>query len=226
MAPLIVGQGIVGHGRTAVSLDASAKNLRELKRSRTRAAIRAHAMRLFLTQGYEETTVEQISAEAEVSPSTFFRYFTTKEAVVFADDYDDLIAAAFERQPGDISPPRALADAMREVTASLSKQELAALWERNRLVHSIPALRAAVATHLEESFVGIREAAARRSGLHPEDFAVRVFVGAMQGIWMKIYFQWGDRRLSEMVEYMASAMELVEGGLSLSPQVGTRAVGH
>jgi AcrR family transcriptional regulator len=206
-----------------VSLDAPAKNLRELKRTRTRAAVRAHAMRLFLTQGYEETTVEQIAAEAEVSPSTFFRYFTTKEAVVFADDYDDLIAAAFERQPGDVSPPRALATAMREVTAGLSKQELTALWERNKLVHSIPALRAGVATHLEESFVGIREAAARRSGLHPGDFAVRVFVGAMQGIWMTIYFQWGDRPLPEMVEYMASATELVEDGLSLSPRATRQA---
>lgn len=210
--------------RPAVTLEVPARNLRELKRTRTRAAIRDHAMRLFLTRGYDETTVEQIAAEADVSPSTFFRYFTTKEAVVFADDYDDLIAAAFERQPADISPPRALAAAMREVTASLSKQDLAELWERNKLVFSIPALRAGVANHLEESFVGIREAAARRSGLHPEDFAVRVFVGAMQGIWTTIYFQWGDRRLPEMVEHMASAMELVEDGLSLSPRAARQAV--
>jgi MftR C-terminal domain len=112
---------------------------------------------------------------------------------------------------------------MREVTASLPKHDLTALWDRNRLVHSIPALRAGVATHLEESFVGIREAAARRSGLHPEDFAVRVFVGAMQGIWTAIYFQWGDHPLPEMVEYMASAMELVEDGFSLSPRARRQA---
>ncbi len=42
-------------------------------------------MRLFLEKGYEATTIEEIAAAAETSPSTFFNYFPSKEDVVFQD---------------------------------------------------------------------------------------------------------------------------------------------
>jgi AcrR family transcriptional regulator len=73
--------------------------LRERKKARTRAAIREHALRLFGEQGYQRTTVEQIAAAAEVSPSTFFRYFPTKEDLVLQDDMDTRMVEAFGRQP-------------------------------------------------------------------------------------------------------------------------------
>ena len=106
---------------------------------------------------------------------------------------------------------------VRMVTDSLTGPELAALWQRNKLVHSLPVLRAAVMRHLDESFVAVREAAARHTGLDRDDFAIRIFAGAMQGIWMTVYFQWGDRGIPEMVGYMARAMELAETGLPLNP---------
>jgi len=51
------------------------------------------------SSGYQRTTVEQIAAAAEVSPSTFFRYFPTKEDLVLQDDMDTRLVEAFERQP-------------------------------------------------------------------------------------------------------------------------------
>ncbi|MGA9598513.1 MAG: helix-turn-helix domain-containing protein, partial [Acidimicrobiia bacterium] len=53
--------------------------LRQRKKERARLAIQAAALTLFEDQGYDNTTVEQIAAVAEVSPSTVYRYFTTKD---------------------------------------------------------------------------------------------------------------------------------------------------
>ncbi len=68
--------------------------LRERKKQKTKAAIQRAALRLFKRQGYEETTVEQIAAAADISESTFFNYFPSKEDVVIYDEYDPQIFAA------------------------------------------------------------------------------------------------------------------------------------
>src|SRR5574337_1236534 len=97
--------------------DQPAPGLRERKKAKTRAAIQGHALRLFREQGYEATTVEQIAAAAEVSPSTFFRYFSTKEDVVLYDDLDPLLIAAFAAQPAELSPIQAMRGALQRVLA-------------------------------------------------------------------------------------------------------------
>jgi len=60
--------------------------LRERNRARTYAEIADAALDLFERQGYDATTVDQIATAAAVSPATFFRYFATKEDVLFADE--------------------------------------------------------------------------------------------------------------------------------------------
>src|SRR5215472_2777903 len=98
----------------------AAAGLRERKKARTRASIREHALRLFREQGYQATTVEQIAAAAEVSPSTFFRYFPTKEDVVLRDDFDTRMFEAFERQPSSLAPLAALRAGIREALATFT----------------------------------------------------------------------------------------------------------
>lgn len=76
--------------------------LRERKKARTRDQIREHALRLFLEQGYEATTIQQIAEAADVSPSTLFRYFPTKARLVLPFDLPALVRDAFEaRAPDD-----------------------------------------------------------------------------------------------------------------------------
>ena len=117
-------------------------SLRERKKARTRAAIREHALRLFREQGYQATTVEQIAAAAEVSPSTFFRYFPTKEDVVLRDDFDDRALAAFERQPPSMTPLAALRAAIRETVATLTPEEWDEFRQTAALSVTVPEVRA------------------------------------------------------------------------------------
>src|SRR3954467_13009256 len=94
--------------------------LRERKKARTRAAIREHAMRLFEEQGYAATTVDQIAEAADVSPSTFFRYFPSKEDVALSDEFDPLIIAAMRNQPAGLDPIETIRRAIKAALAEIS----------------------------------------------------------------------------------------------------------
>jgi AcrR family transcriptional regulator len=166
--------------------------LRERKKARTRAAIREHALRLFREQGYDATTVEQIAEAAEVSPSTFFRYFPTKEDVVLQDDFDLLAIESFERQPAGLSPIAAFRAAADAAVATLGEDDLARFAETARLTLSVPELRARSMDELARTIGVIAEATARRTGRDPDDFAVRNLAGAIVGVIMAATMPWTD----------------------------------
>jgi AcrR family transcriptional regulator len=66
--------------------------LRSRKKIKTRLAIEDAALALFEEKGYEATTVEEIAESAEVSTTTFFRYFPTKAEVLLSDHGEHLPA--------------------------------------------------------------------------------------------------------------------------------------
>ena len=174
-----------GRGRiSAVTDTAGHCGLRERKKARTRAAIREHALRLFRAQGYAATTVEQIAAAAEVSPSTFFRYFPTKEDVVLRDDFDDRMFEAMQRQPPSVSPVAALRAGIREALETLTPAEWAEFQEMTALGLAIPEVRARMMDELTRTINKAAEALATRLDRSPEDLAVRVYAGAVFGVLM------------------------------------------
>lgn len=162
-------------------------SLRERKKARTRASLREHALRLFREQGYQATTVEQIAAAAEVSPSTFFRYFPTKEDVVLQDDMDTRMAQAFAVQPPELPPLPAIRAAMRETWASFTDAEWEQIYEGARLSMSVPEIRARALNEFSRSISAMAAALARRVGRSPDDLRVRVIAGAVIGVMMSVF---------------------------------------
>ncbi|QIS01830.1 TetR family transcriptional regulator [Nocardia brasiliensis] len=186
------------------------RGLRERKKERTRRTIRLEAFRLFREQGYGETTVEQIAAAAEVSPSTFFRYFPSKEQLVLADDLDPVLLRVFQAQPQHVPPLRAFRDAIAEVFSGLPAEELAFEQERQALVYHVPELRSAIGQEMLRSIELSAGMLAERLGVSPDDFEVRVFSGALAGIALAI-----TTVAPVNAENLARAMEFLEAGLPL-----------
>jgi AcrR family transcriptional regulator len=195
--------------------DRPSGGLRQRKKARTRAAIQRHALRLFVDQGYAATTVEQIAAAAEVSPSTFFRYFPTKEDVVLTDDYDPLIIRAFRAQPSDATPLRALRNAMRAALGELAPEELAGLRERVVLMTSVLELRAALLAGMTDTTGMIAELVASQAGRTVDDPAVRISVGALMGAWLTVILYWAAHPGRDLADDMDEAMAHLEAGLPL-----------
>lgn len=121
---------------------------RERKKRLTRQRIVMAAVELFETQGYEQTTVAQIAAAADVDPKTFFNYFGSKDELLFSDidrDYDRLFDAIAARRP-DESPGEVLARAVREFAAhrrtKVPEKDPEELSATMRLAFTTPAVQA------------------------------------------------------------------------------------
>jgi AcrR family transcriptional regulator len=193
--------------------------LRERKKARTRAALREHALRLFREKGYQNTTVEQIAAAAEVSPSTFFRYFPTKEDLVLQDDMDTRMFAALEQQPAELSPIAAVRAATRQVFASYTAADLDILRESTRLTMTVPEIRARALDEFGRTIEVFADAVARRSGRPTDDLAVRTVAGAIMGVVMAITLPWEgwseEHSFEGTFERIDEGLGLLEAGLPL-----------
>jgi len=193
--------------------------LRERKKARTRASLREHALRLFREQGYQATTVEQIAAAAEVSPSTFFRYFPTKEDLVLQDDMDVRMIAAFERQPPGLGAIAAVRAAVREMLGSYTGAELDVVRETTRLSMTVPEIRARALDEFARAITAVAAAVAKRAGRPADDLAVRTAAGAIIGVIMSITMPWdglsGEHVFEDMFRTIDEALALLESGLPL-----------
>jgi AcrR family transcriptional regulator len=194
--------------------------LRERKKARTRASIREHALRLFREQGYDATTVDQIADAAEISPSTFFRYFPTKEDVVLQDDFDLIAIGSFLEQPPELSVVAAFRAATKETLASVSEADLAGLRDTTALIMTVPELRTRAMDEYSRTINVIASATAQRTGRSPDDPAVVSVAGAIVGVIMAATLPWqglADENLSpaDMFERIDAALANLEGGLEL-----------
>ena len=125
--------------------------LRENKAQRSRDRIVAEAMTLFGLSGYEATTMEAIAEAADLSPSTLYRYFPTKDSIVLSSFMGNTarFAETFELHIKDLPLERALAEAIFAVLEIEDRKPKHALLVRSILGES-PVARARLWDYMGE----------------------------------------------------------------------------
>ncbi|MFI0480685.1 TetR family transcriptional regulator [Actinomadura sp. 9N215] len=148
--------------------------LRERKKQRTRLALVDAALELFVSQGYEATTIDEIVAAVEVSQRTFFRYFATKEDVVtsFLAEHDRALAAALAERPPGERPFTALYESLRVMLRTIAEGDPAdsARFRRVRqVIEATPALMAAQMARYGAATDALAAEIARREDADPDE---------------------------------------------------------
>jgi AcrR family transcriptional regulator len=129
------------------------------------------ALELFARQGYDTTTTEQIAERAGVSPRTFFRYFSTKESVLFVGEYAwfQSFTAELVHQPLSLNDVEAMGQTLVMFAPKLVRMRRSLLLYE-RAVASSATLRGGVQDHQQEDIATLADAIARRHGLaRPDD---------------------------------------------------------
>ncbi|RFU38361.1 TetR family transcriptional regulator, partial [Actinomadura logoneensis] len=163
------GSGAGGAGSDA---GAGAGGLRERKKRQTRTALIDASLELFLAQGYDATTVDEIVAAVHVSQRTFFRYFATKEDVVtgFFDEHDQWFADRLAERPADERPFAALFETLRLVLRKIATgapEDTERFRRIRRVLEAEPALNAAEMARYKRTEGRLARIIAEREGVDP-----------------------------------------------------------
>jgi AcrR family transcriptional regulator len=188
----------------------SPTGLRERKKQKTKEAIQREAMRLFQEQGYEETTIEEIAEAAEISPSTFFNYFPTKEDVVLYDRYDPIMASMMLARPPE-DPPSVVMKYVFETLGVMLDRDREIIVARAQMALKVPALRARFWEEMERARDLISSVIAARTGRDADDFELRVVSMALVAAAFEATQEWlrrGGR--GSMFELVTQALDAVQ----------------
>jgi len=199
--------------------------LRERKKLRTRRALADAALRMFTEHGFGRVTLEDLAEEAEVSKSTFFRFFPAKEAAAIeaeAELWSAYLAALAGRELagpvlGELH--QALAAAAAGLDPGWDERYLAT----RRLIATEPALLAYVEHYRAGVERQVIDCLAGKLGLDPEDLRLQVLAELATTAWSVSGRHWVRRggqggrqaligRLDGAVKAIPASLDLSAGG--------------
>ncbi|MFI7408514.1 TetR/AcrR family transcriptional regulator [Streptomyces sp. NPDC049627] len=174
---------------------APATGLREAKKQETRQLISDHATRLFIAQGFEQTTIAEIAAAARVAKKTVTNYFARKEDLAL--DHQEQFAASLARtvaarRPGESALAalrRAFDDAVaaQDPVAGFSGQDFA------RMIADSPTLSTCLRGLHDQREHRLAHALAEATGAQPDDITVQTAAGLLAAVHRVLF-----RRIQEL----------------------------
>ncbi|MFE6486511.1 TetR/AcrR family transcriptional regulator [Streptomyces sp. NPDC057757] len=189
--------------------------LRERKKQKTRIAIRDATYRLIREQGYDATTVEQIAEAAEVSPSTVFRYFPTKEDIVLTDEFDPLMEQELRARPADEPWMVSLRHIMRKAIGLETTEEPEVARLRTHLMVQVPAVRSRMMESMSVTSRMLCRIIGERTGKDPDGLEVRVLAMSLIGALMETSLYWAEGGHQEdLADLVDRTLHILENGLT------------
>ncbi len=186
--------------------------LRERKKARLRAEIRDQALRLFVEQGYEATTVQQVAEAAEISLSTLFRYFPTKAQLVLSTDLATLVRDARGRASPSDTVFDSIHAALRTSFDDLSRLSATGDPDDARILYTLARAREALLGEATGMVGLFAELIGEDWGRDPHDPLVQAAAGGVVGIGIAAWT--ADRDLGREAAFaiLARGMRALEAG--------------
>jgi AcrR family transcriptional regulator len=136
------------------------EGLRERKRRETEKRIADAAVRLFIEKGYDETTLDEIAAAADISRRNFFHYFKSKDDILLSmqGSMGDVLAAALREEPATKRPIEAVRDAAIKACAPYPAEDMIVIDRLMRSSETVQARKlAGYVQHERTLFAAMRE---------------------------------------------------------------------
>jgi AcrR family transcriptional regulator len=211
--------------------DTSARRegLRERNRRRTATDLESAALRLFTEKGYDAVTIDDIAAEAGVSRRTFFRYFATKEDVLFSDNAERLaeLRQALSARPPDEPVLSALRHALLSMAGDYEEQR-EQIFQRAKIIRTAPGLLGKALANQRVWEEAMSELVAQRLGVDPAvDLRPSVAAGTTLAAIRSAVTLWVAGGGSAYLPTLAAeAMDLLDGGLQIGENPPARRRGR
>lgn len=171
------------------------------------------ALNLFSTNGYDETTTDEIAAAAGVSPRTFFRYFPTKESVLFFGEYDfiDAVSGVYLAQPEEASDFEAMANSFALLAPGL-KRIRTRISQYHEAVASSPVLQGRERRNHDANAETVAKMVAERRGLPVPDDECQLLASIGMLLFERATNRWlaaPSRALDDLVRQEFAALPAV-----------------
>ena len=183
--------------------------------STSRRELQRIALRLFDAHGFDNTTIEQIAAEAGVSERTFFRYFTTKASVLWAEFESEVVAIRCAL--ADVPESVPMMDAIRTAVVAANHyraEDVPEMRMRMALIATEPALSFGAAEHYAHWEQAVSDFAARRLGLPAESLYPLAVGRTVLAACRAAYDRWSDRADNDLPAYLDAALSALAAGFA------------
>jgi mycofactocin system transcriptional regulator len=200
---------------TAAPGDATEEARSGRPRATSRRVLERIALKLFTEQGFDNTTVEQISERAGVSRRTFFRYFDSKAAVLWSEfDHEvETLHQLLRETPPELPTTEAIRQAVLRAN-HYGVEDVAELRARMHVISTVPTIGASATVHYDGWAGALAEFAARRLGQQPDDLIPQAIGFSALGVCRASFDQWVKRQDVDLIEYLDVALTAWMSGFS------------